>query len=294
MNQLRQNIIGPQHAKIRSTLTIAADLLDNTTKSRLDDDVINSFITTMRSTLLGAVDRHDNSSYLHGCHRYDDQAEMMTAALAAMARCTNNSATIQSLAGISTAAGPERSWPQQMQGTIYGNKDRVRTCQDPGDAGDGSSPEAAPTQITDRRRTGADKPFGYSGGNMLSMIEIEAILQNAGHRPCQFTGTKGQSLRLELDHYSWHVKTFPANHIVQLPDTADHPDFAQQAGNIHTIASCGSMLGSDSLPAPCIIGNQVDANDPRIVAALDEANSPGTTAYVPGSELEILVMMIER
>lgn len=274
--------------------TIAADLLNDATKSQADDTVINSFITTMRSLLIGAANDHYDYNYHYGCHRYDNQAEMVMAALAATGRYTNNAALVQTLAGTSTAAGLEWSWPQQMQGTIYGNGDTVRTCQDPADAGDTYNPVVSPGEITDRERVGDYKPFGYTGGNMLSMIEVAAILQNAGYQSYQFVGSKGQSLKLALDYYSWYVTTFLADQVVYLPASANYPDFTQYAGAIYTMANGASIMGADSLLAPYIIGNQVYPNDPKIVASLNKASSLGTTAYVPGSELDILIMMIDQ
>lgn len=65
--------------------------------------------------------------------------------------------------------------------------------------------------------------------------------------------------------------------MVNLPEIADRPELAQCAGDPDTIADDGSIMRSDTLLAPCIIGNRHVPSEAKIVVTFDKANSTGPT-----------------
>lgn len=273
---------------------VAQDLLDDGTQPAANTTVIGSFIAHMRDMLIGAANYHYSYSPYYDCHRYDNQASTGLTDLLALAWYSGDAQLINNLAGVPTTS-PLLSWtwPQQVEASIYGNNDSARSCNTVTTVNDKYNPIAAAGEITDRERNNPYKPFGYTTGNVESLMQAGHMFKDLGFDGYHFTGPQGQNIQMALDYYSQYYASYASASLAYIPATGTIPDFAQYAGDVYTSATPGAdVMGSDGLVWPYVIGNTIYPKDSNVAAALNNASTLGTAAYIPTSNPDIFSLIM--
>lgn len=273
---------------------VAQDLLNDGTQPSGDTAAIDSFIAHMRDMLIGAANYHYAYNPNYDCHRYDNQASTGMTDLLALAWYSGDADLVDNLAGVPTAT-PLLSWtwPQQVEASIYGNHDSARSCNTTTTVDDKYNPIAAAGEITDRERNNPYKPFGYTTGNVESLMQAGHMFKDLGFDGYHFTGPQGQNIQMALDYYSQYYASYASASLVSIPATGTIPDFAQYAGDVYTSPTRGAdVMGTGGLIWPYAIGNTIFPKDPKITAALDQAASLGSAAYIPASAPDVFSLIM--
>ena len=177
------------------------------------------------------------------------------------------------------------TWPEQLEGSIYGVNDLVRSCYGASDSNSHyyfQLPTVAPGEIIDRYRAVTYQPFGYTLGALENLLLSARLLQEAGFPAVDYTGKKGQSLLLALQYYSYYFTRFLDTSATVLPTGPDpYPSYGQYAGHPVSRAGGATVDGRDDLLAPFLLGYRLYPNDPRVKGVLERALSFANTGTAP-------------
>lgn len=256
---------------------IAAEDVIFNTQTAAQQLAITAFIQRQEALVLGAFNFYYDYNYGLTCGRYNNQPSTGMESLALMGRFLGDQAMIQSLAG-SPNTRLRWTFPQQVEGTIYGTNDTVRQCYGPPTtAAYRYNTVAAAGEIVDRYRNEGPQPFGYTGGNLTSLELIARVLTDAGYQPAAFVGGRGQSLQTAIDYYSYYLVNFLSYNVGYIPAVGSgydaYPDFAQYAGDLYTAANGASITGAADITTIYVLGQNLYPNDSLNAAALAHARA---------------------
>lgn len=269
--------VGLQIGRGMVEFTNAVDLLRGANAPPSFIAVMDPFIARMLNLEIGATNQH-YSYATTGCGQYDNQASMQQLALAVMARYAGRSDVIEALAGVRPGL-LAWSFPQQVEGNIYGSNDMPRTCAAVTFNRPGlfrQSRVVAAGEIVDRYRAEPYQPFGYTLGSLTTLELVAKILQSSGYDARDYVGSKGQSLQAALDYYSWYITTFLSSDAVHIPDSGySYPDFSQYAGDALTRGGGASIENKDDLETPYLFGTTLYPADAKISGVLARTRTIG-------------------
>lgn len=277
----------------------AADFLNDGTMT--DPQLVLGFINNFKNMMLTATNFKYANTNSFRCGRYDNQASNDEATLTLAASYTGDADLMKNMAGDPTSSHRVwNSWPEQVEGTIYGNNDSGFTCLAQKNSlgtiiNNPLQAYVAPGEMGDRFRLPANDDFGYPMGSMQSLQIAARQLANAGYSPYTFVAANGASLQLAIDYYSqWVVKYITLGISFTIPTTStptilDEPFYF---GSTFTGTATGSaVMGADGRTDFDVIGAMEYPNDTGITAAINATMALGTTAYVPFGELGLEVLM---
>lgn len=262
---------------------LAADLLDDGTMPDLT--AVTSFIQMQTHMLVGALNYHYDYNAGFRCHRYENQSATGFSALVAGAVFTNDASLIGQISGQSTGV-LKYSFPQQLEGTIYGNPDTTGHCTANG-SGDKNSLYAAAGEIMDRERSdGFVHQFGYPIGNLVSEVQTTYMLNSVGLQASAFTGTAGQGIQTAFDYYAqW--PTVMASKPGTLITTANAPTNILDSGE-YVGSEWGTWPGTTATSTAQVVVNGTSGTVITGGTVLDTAAYPNTwklpaTVTIPSS-----------
>ncbi len=236
---------------------------------------LSQFLTQMESLLKEAAREKAQHDAALECGKYDNQTIQNLLGLLAIARFRNDGAGVAAVAQGSSEIAV--TWPEQLEGSIYGVNDSVRGCYAAVESNAHyyfQIPTVASGEIIDRYRAVTYQPFGYTLGALENLLLSARLLQESGFSAVNYTGKKGQSLLSSLQYYSYYFTRFLDTSATVLPTGPDpYPSYEQYSGHPVSRAGGATVDGRDDLLAPFLLGYQLYRNDPRVKGVLERALS---------------------
>ena len=250
-------------------LLLAANAMTTPQRATLD-----GFLDSIYGLLLTASNFWAEHAYTD-CQRFSNHASVHILAMLAIARFHDNEAEF-----VDTASAGRQlriPWTLQVSENIYGENDRLRACQ-PNTMAPTKSfqiPQVAPGEIVDRNRAGPAQTLGYPLASLRALLLSAEIMRNAGFRPMQFIGPKGQSLPLALNYYAYYFTTFLNSGATRVSARSEHPYPAERQYMGHPVSGAAGVTieGRDWSLEPFLIGYHLDPAVPGARAAVTRAMS---------------------
>jgi hypothetical protein len=255
-------------------LLLAANAMTAAQRTALD-----SFLDTMYGLLLTSSNFWAEHAYTD-CQRFSNHTSVHILAMLAIARFRDNANEFMD------TVNPGRQlripWTLQVQQNIYGDNDRPRACESkPGQAS--QIPQVVPGEIVDRYRAGRAQTLGYPLASLNALLLSAEIMRNAGFRPMEFVGPKGQSLPSALNYYGYYFTTFLSAGATEVKARSGHPYPGERQYMGHPVSGAGGVTieGRDWSLEAFLIGYHLDPSDPGARAVVIKAMSfaPGVTPF---------------
>ncbi len=251
----------------------AQDLLEGQgVLSQAEKQELDAFVSRLHALVLNAA-RYWAANAYSDCERYSNHVSIQLLALLSSARLEGDRAGFMA-AAVGTGGTVPTPFVKQIAENIYGTADAAKRCspQSTADAFERQHPPA-PGEIVDRYRSGEAQTLGYPIYSLTALLLSADVLQEAGMKPMQFSGPRGQSLSLALRYYGYIF-----DHYLELDETrvapGDHEvaDEAVYAGHAVSGPAGVTVEGRDDLLEPFVLGYCLD-HDPSSAAVLRKAMS---------------------